>query len=68
MKRFGLCVEKGSELRGDDERKKYKYRVVFQGNKVVDQNLNEAQFQDIGSAPATVEAARMCIMKGLFKR
>ena len=62
---FGLCVEKGSELADDDPRKKYKYRVVFQGNKVVDQNMNEAQFQDLGSAPATIEASRMCILKGL---
>ena len=31
-KLFGLCVEKGSELQGDD----YTYRVVFHGNKVVE--------------------------------
>ena len=43
-KLFGLCVEKGSELPDDDIRKKYKYRVVFQGNRVVDQNMDEAQF------------------------
>lgn len=47
-------------------RKKCKYRVVFQGNRVVDHNMDEAQFQDMGSAPATIEASRMCIMKGLF--
>ena len=39
-KLFGSCVEKGSELPDDDVRKKYKYRVVFQGNRVVDQNLD----------------------------
>ena len=61
-----LCGE-GAELEDDDPRKKYKYRVVFQGNRVVDQNMDEAQFQDMGSAPATIEASRMCIMKGLFK-
>ena len=64
-KLFGLCVEKGSELPDDDPRKKYKYRVVFQGNRVVDQNMDEEQFQDLGSAPATVEASRLCILKGL---
>ena len=32
-KRFGLCVEKGSELPDGD---------VFQGNRVVDQNMDEA--------------------------
>lgn len=41
-KLFGICVEEGSELADGDERKKYKYRVVFQGNRVVDQNMNEA--------------------------
>lgn len=65
-KLFGLCVEKGSELPDGDERKKYKYRVVFQGNRVVDQNMDEAQFQDLGSAPATVEASRLGILKGLL--
>ena len=44
-----ICVEKGAELDDDDPRKKYKYRVVFQGNRVVDQNMDEAQFQDMGS-------------------
>ena len=63
---FGICVEKGSELPDGDPRKKYKYRVVFQGNRVVDQNMDEAQFADLGSAPATVEAARLCILKGLL--
>ena len=29
--------------------------------------MDEAQFQDMGSAPTTIEASRMCIMKGLFK-
>ena len=58
-KLFGICVEKGSELPDGDERKKYKYRVVFQGNRVIDQNMDEAQFQDLGSAPATVEASRL---------
>ena len=65
-KLFGICVEKGSELPDGDERKKYKYRVVFQGTRVIDQNIDEAQFQDLGSAPATVEASRLCILKGLL--
>ena len=63
---FGICTEKGSELPDGDERNKYKYRVVFQGNRVVDQNMDEAQFQDVGSAPAAVEASRLCILKGLM--
>lgn len=51
-------------MEDDDPRKKYKHRVVFQGKRVVDQNMDEAQFQDMGSAPATIEASKMCIMKG----
>ena len=27
---FGICVEKGSELKPTDDRRKFKYRVVFQ--------------------------------------
>ena len=63
---FGICVEKGSELPEGDANRKYKYRVVFQGNKVYDQNWEAAIFQDLGSAPATMEAARTCIMRGLL--
>ena len=29
--------------------------------------MNEAQFHDMGSAPATVEASRLCILKGFLK-
>lgn len=58
-KLFGLCVEKSSELPDDDIRKKFKCRVAFQSNRVVDQNMDEAQFQDFGSALATVEASRL---------
>ncbi len=63
---FGICVEKGSELPADDERRKYKYRVVFQGNRVMDQDFQKAQFQDLGSAPATMESSRTCILYGLL--
>ena len=35
---FGFCVEKGSELPDGDPNKKFKYRVVFQGNGVVNQS------------------------------
>ena len=47
-KLFGICVGKISELQDGDERKKYKHRAVFQGNRAVDQNMNDAQFQDSG--------------------
>eukprot|EP00974_Lingulodinium_polyedra_P089453 8674879-Lingulodinium_polyedra.AAC.1 len=44
--------------------RKYKYRVVFQGNRVVDQNYDAAIFQDLGSAPATIEASRAADVYG----
>ena len=55
---FGICVEKNSELEDGNPLKKYKGRFVFQGNRVVDQNYGAAMFQDLGSAPATMEASK----------
>ncbi len=63
---FGICVEKGSELAVGDPRRKYKYRVVFQGNNVVDQNWEVALFQDLGSCPATMEAGKAVDAHGCF--
>jgi len=56
---FGICVLKGSELKENDPRRKYKYRVVFQGNNVINQNWEAAIFQDLGSAPASMEAGKV---------
>ena len=53
---FGICVENNSELA--EHLRKYKGRVVFQGNQVYDQNYNYAIFQDLGSSPATLQAAK----------
>ena len=36
----------------------YKYRYVFQGNQVRDQNWDYAIFQDLGSSPASMEASK----------
>ena len=55
---FGIMVEKSSELKEDDVRRRFKYRVVFQGNQVVDQNWQAAAFQDLGSSPTNMEAAK----------
>ena len=41
-----------------DKSKKFKYRLVFQGNQVVTQNWEVALFQDLGSSPATMEAGK----------
>ena len=60
-------VEKNSELKEtnpNDPRAKYKYRVVFRGNDVKDQNFDVALFQDIGSSTFTMDASRSCDMYG----
>ena len=61
---FGICVEKGSELDKTDPNRKYKYRVVFQGNRVVNQDWEAATFDDLGSSPATLEISRACDLYG----
>jgi hypothetical protein len=55
---FGICVEKNSELAPGNPSRKYKGRVVFQGNRVTNQNWEVALFNDMGSAPATMDASR----------
>ena len=42
----------------EQEHRKYKWIVVFLGNAVVDQHHDEATFGGLGSAPATLEAAK----------
>jgi hypothetical protein len=63
---FALCVEKGSELRPCDPARKFNGRVVFQGNNVRDQNWDAAIFQELGSAPASMEASKVADAYGLF--
>ena len=55
---FGIMVEKAAELPVGDPRRKYKYRVVFQGNQVVTQNWEAAIFQSLGSSPSNMEAGK----------
>ena len=61
---FDICVEKGSELPKGDPARKFKGRVVFQGNNVRDQNWEVAMFQDLSSCPATMEAGKACDFYG----
>ena len=53
---FGICVENNAEL--DPSLRRFKGRVVFQGNQVYDQNNNYDIFQDLGSSLATLQAAK----------
>ena len=47
----GIVVEKNQELPEHDPNRKYKGRVVFQGNNVWDEEGNWAAFQELGSCP-----------------
>ena len=63
---FGICVEKNSELPPLHPKRKFKGRVVFQGNRVTNQNWEAAIFQDMGSCPATMEASKAADFYGLI--
>ena len=55
---FGICVEKNAELPANDPRRKFKGRVVFQGNNVKDENNEWAIFAELSSAPSTMHAGK----------
>jgi len=63
---FGICVEKGAELPLGDPARKYKGRVVFQGNQVKDELGLHAVFADLGSAPVGMSASKMQDLVGLL--
>jgi len=63
---FAICVEKNAELPTDHPNRKFKGRVVFQGNNVKDENWDVALFQELSSCPATMEAAKAADCYGLF--
>ena len=54
---FELCVEKRSEL--PPEQRKYKGRVVFQGNNVQDESGLAAVFSDQGSSASFISMSKM---------
>jgi hypothetical protein len=63
---FGFMVEKGAEFPEGDVRRKWKYRVVFQGNMVVDQDWQAACFEQLASTPANLESSRYADLYALF--
>ena len=63
---FGIMVEKGAEFEEGDPRRYFKYRVVFQGNNVKDQNWQVALFNEMASTPATLEASRISDIYSCF--
>jgi len=44
---FEICVEKGAELTRGNPARKYKGRIVYQGNQVKDENWEVAIFSDL---------------------
>ena len=62
---FEICVEKGSELKENDPGRKFKGRVVFQGNDVKDESWETAIFQELSSAPASMQAGKATDAFGL---
>jgi hypothetical protein len=42
-------------------------RVVFRGNDVVDENCDAVVFQELGSAPGTMVAAKFCDVRSLLR-
>ena len=63
---FEICVEKGSELPKGHKGRKFKGRVVYQGNNVKDETGSFAIFQDLSSAPAAMSAGKMADAYGLL--
>ena len=55
---FGICVEKGSELKPGDKQRKFKGRY--------DQNWDAAMFQELGSSLAAMEAGKSADFWGLI--
>eukprot|EP00972_Heterocapsa_arctica_P090233 13311659-Heterocapsa_arctica.AAC.1 len=55
---FGICGEKGSELKREDPARKWKGRYVFRGSDVKDEHYQAAIFNELSSTPATLEASK----------
>jgi hypothetical protein len=63
---FGIVVEKHPELPHGHPERRFKGRLVFQGNEVRDENSHYAIFSDLSSSPATLEASKNVDAYGLF--
>ena len=59
-----IVVEKNHELPENDPTRKFKGRTVFLGDQVRDHNGDSAVFEELQSAPAAMEAGRICDMYG----
>ena len=59
-------MEKGSELPPGDPGRKFKGRVVYQGNEVRDERSDYAIFEELSSAPSTMQASKALDAFGLL--
>jgi hypothetical protein len=64
---FQICVEEDSEKEREEWLRTWKGRGVFRGDDVVGENWDVAMFQELGSAPATMVAAKFCDLRGLLR-
>ena len=64
---FEICVEKGSELPEGHPGRKFKGRVVVQGNNVKDEGYTQAIFAELSSCPSTMQAGKSCDAFGLIE-
>lgn len=64
---FGICVEKGSELPEGTVGQEFKGRYVSQGNRVYDEYSEAALYNELGSSPASMEAAKAVDAHGFLK-
>jgi hypothetical protein len=63
---FEIAVEKNAELEKGHPNRKFKGRVDFAGNNVIDQNHDHAIFAELNSCPATIEASKATDLYGLL--
>ncbi len=61
-----LCHEKGGELEIGDPDRKMKGRAVLLGDNIKDQDFSWAEFCELGSSPASMDAAKALDAVGSF--
>eukprot|EP00439_Symbiodinium_sp_Y106_P027980 s7047_g3.t1 len=66
---FEICSIKGDELPEGHPDRKWKGRSVFQGNRVSDEHNDHAIFSELGSSPASMEAAKVIdVFGGIWEK
>jgi hypothetical protein len=63
----GICVEKNAELPDGHPNRKYTGRVVFRGNRVLNQDYETTSFADLGNSLASLESGRLADAYGALE-